>query len=108
MSAQPIRRRPAASSDAQMFDADAARAARAEAMGDPFRFRWDGQEFTALPAKEWPLTVTSSLAEGKLVDALRLILGDDFPAYMAGSPTMGDVEALMAAMANRQGLTLPQ
>jgi len=109
MSAQPIRRRPAAAPSGEpIFDADAARAARLEAAGDPFTFHWDGATFTALPAKEWPIAVTGMLAEGRLVDALRLILGDDFDPYMRGNPTMGDVEALMGAMARRQGLTLPQ
>jgi hypothetical protein len=105
----PTARRATGRSDALMFDADAARAARREAVGAPFDFRWQGQVLSVAPTREWPIGVTSLLAEGKLVDALRLLLGpDQFAQYMEGLPTMGDVEDLMTAMGKVQGLTLPQ
>ena len=109
MAAPPRQRRATAETDGMLFDADAARAARLEAMGDPFTFRWQGQVLSVAPTSEWPIAVTGFLAEGKLVEALRLLLGPDQMAqYMEGLPTMGDVEDLMSAMAKVQGLTLPQ
>ena len=87
------------------FDLDAAAAARREAAGEPFTFTFHGSKFTCLPAREWPITVTTKLAED-MPGAVRLILGggpeaDDF---MSLNPTMGDIEDLLAALASYSGL----
>lgn len=88
---------------AAVFDLDAAAASRREAAGEPFRFVFGGQEFTCLPAKEWPVAVTALLTSD-LVGAVKAILGpeqaDDF---MAMNPTFGDIEDLMTALSAYSG-----
>lgn len=87
-----------------VFDLDAASAARREAAGEPFRFVWKGQEFTCLPAKEWPIAVTEKLTSD-LPGAVALIIGEDqSAAFLAGNPTMGDIEDLMTALAKFSGI----
>jgi hypothetical protein len=85
------------------FDLDAARAARREAETETFTFKWDGAVYSCLPAKEWPITVTARLAEGDLVSAIQLILGEDAEAFLATNPSVGDVESLMDALATFAG-----
>lgn len=91
-------------SGAAVFDLDAAAAARREAAGEPFRFVFHGQEFTCLPAKEWPIQVSEMLTQD-MVEAVRLILGagEQADAFLALNPTMGDVESLMTAIAEFSG-----
>ena len=87
------------------FDLDAARAARREAAGKGFAFTWQGGEYVCLSAKEWPVTVLSKLAEGKVVEALQQILGDEqSEKFMAGEPTSGDVEDLITALSQYSGI----
>ena len=84
---------------------DAARAARREAQGDGFKFKWGGKAYECPPAREWPMTVTGLLSEGKLADALEEILGSkQYATFMAKSPSMGDVEDLMGALAKFSGV----
>ncbi len=87
------------------FDLDAIGAARREAEGQGFVFSFTGETFTCLPSKEWPLSVSTRLTEGDLVGALNGILGvDQAEVFLAGNPTMGDVEALMTAVAKDAGV----
>lgn len=90
---------------AAAFDLDAAAAARREAAGEPFTFTYREQEFTCLPAKEWPITVTALLGTN-MPEAVRLILGGGEQAeeFMALNPTLGDVESLLAALAEWSGI----
>ena len=87
-----------------MFDLDAARAARREAEGTGFTFTFGGEQYETPPAKEWPINVIASLSEGNLIEALRLILNDDYDRFMAHNPTNGDVEDLMTAMSANVGV----
>ncbi len=88
------------------FDLDASRAARTEALGEPFAFTSHGETYTMVPPKEWPVQVTAMLAEGDLVGALRGLLGDDqADSFLAGGTvTMGDLEALFAEVARWAGV----
>lgn len=88
------------------FDADAARAARLEAEGPSFAFTFNGDPFTLPPAKMWPLTVVGLLSEGNIAKAMEDLLGDQWPAFVAGRPTLADVEAIFAAVSEWQGTTL--
>lgn len=87
------------------FDLDAAAAARREAAGEPFTFTYGGHKFKCLPAKEWPIQVTALLATN-MPEAVRLILGGgkQADAFMALNPTLGDVEDLLAALAEWSGI----
>ena len=91
-----------------VFDLDAAGAAIREALGDPFRFVYGGEEFTVPPVKAWPIKVTALLAEGDMVGAMRLLLGPEQAERMfdaSATPlAMGDVEALFTAIARWSGV----
>lgn len=94
---------------AATFNADAARAARREALAEPFTFTWTGRRFTLPPAREWPLQVMALLAKPDIVGAMQVLLGDQWDAYAAGDPTLADVEAIMEAVGQWQGAgTLPE
>ena len=87
------------------FDLDAARAARREAAGEGFRFKWGKKVYECPPAKEWPMTVTALLSEGELNGALESILGSkQYESFMKNEPSMGDVEDLMGALAKFSGI----
>ena len=88
------------------FDLDAARAARTEALGEPFTFTSYGQTFTAPSPKQWPIQVTAALSNGDLTGALEMLLGpDQSAAFLAAGPvTMGDIEALFTAIAKWAGV----
>jgi hypothetical protein len=87
------------------FDLDAAAAARREANGDGFQFSFKGATFICLPPKEWPISVTAMLSDGDLIGALTGILGSDqAEVFLAGQPTMGDVETLMTKVATFAGV----
>lgn len=89
----------------EVFDLDAARASRREAEGEGFRFKWNNVEFTCLPAKEWPIAVNSALSAGDIESALLGILGEDQgEVFLAGKPTMGDIETLMTQVAKFSGV----
>lgn len=87
------------------FDLDAVAAARREAAGEGFTFTFKGATFACLPAKEWPITVSALLTKGDLIGALTDIMGaDQAEVFLAGKPTMGDVETLMTQIAEFQGV----
>lgn len=92
--------------DTGVFDLDAERAARVEAMGEPFTFVSHGATYTMPSPKQWPVQVTGMLSDGDLPGALRLLLGpDQADAFLNGGPiTMGDLEALFGAVAKWSGL----
>lgn len=90
---------------AEPFDLDAGRAARAEAAGAPFPFRFAGTDYTIPAPKQWPLDVTDLLAENKVAAALRALLGDDdYDRFTGAGATLADVEALFGAVGRWQGL----
>lgn len=79
------------------FDADAARAARAEATKEVFVFRLGGEDFSILPAADWPLEAQAFLSDGDLVHALPLLLegGEEAcAALMSLGATIGDLNAI--------------
>ena len=87
------------------FDLDAARAARREAAGEGFRFKWGKKVYECPPAKEWPMTVTAMLSDGELNGALEAILGGkQYESFMKHEPSMGDIEDLMGALAKFSGV----
>lgn len=89
------------------YDADAARAARAEAAGEPFQFTFGGALWSLPTPKEWPIEVTGSLAQGDLPAAMRELMGADIYAEFAKhKPTLADVEGIFGAVAKWQGIRL--
>jgi len=88
----------------QSFDLDQARAIRRDREGAQFRFTFNAGEFVCLPMKEWPITLTETAAEGKLLDVMDRVLGDQFDRFMEGDPSMGDVKDLIDAMGKFSGV----
>lgn len=96
-------------SPAATFDADAARAARREAAGEPFTFQWEGAEFVLPSPREWPIEVISLLGQPDLPGALSMLLGDEqYQRFMLGHPTLADIEGIMNAVAAWSGVTPPE
>jgi hypothetical protein len=61
---------------ADAFDLEAAALAK-EAEGTPFSFTYKGEEYTVPPQSSWPVTAISDMAEGRLREALPVLLGED-------------------------------
>lgn len=90
---------------AATFDLDAARAGVAEADKESFLFVFGKQTFTIPSPKEWPITVSDLLAQGKIVDAMQSLLGEGYEDFAALSPTLSDLELIFEAVAKWQGVT---
>ncbi len=52
------------------------KAAKAEANGDAIEFEFDGKSYEIEPAEEWDIEVMEFFADGRLVEAIRLLLGE--------------------------------
>lgn len=86
------------------FDLDAARAARREQTGEKFTFRFGGEVYAALSAKEWPIATLGMLSDGNIIGAVEAILGGkQFESFMKHTPTAGDVEDLMNSLSAFSG-----
>lgn len=72
---------------------DAARAARAEAAGEPVTLTFDSKDIT-LPV-ELPADFALCAAEGDLRAAVVALLGDEAEWFFARRPSMDDVSALV-------------
>lgn len=83
------------------IDLDAARAARAETEDGAHDVVLGGQHF-ALPA-ELPFAVGNLWAENKTKEGLDMLLGDDAEAFWALRPSVADVTALVAGLAEEYG-----
>lgn len=70
----------------------------------PFTFGPDNEKF-ALPAiEDWPLEVVDHLDSGRVVEAMRGALGDQWEAFSAHKPTLRTVRVLMDKITKDQGL----
>lgn len=97
---------------------DAARAARREAMGETPSFVFGGREF-ALPA-ELPFAVVLDMRElssadgdtaaqaAAIASVVKHLLGDEHDAFMALSPSIEDLEALIDGVLPEYGTDLPE
>lgn len=88
------------------IDLDAARAAKAEALGEPFTFTHQQHTFTIPDQAQWPLTVLDLMSDGKIVAALKELLGPDQWTVMQTLPplTLDDVKTLFDAVASAMGV----
>ena len=84
------------------IDLDAAKAARREARGEGPTVVFGAQEFT-LDA-EIPFEVTEHLAEGRVSEAVALLLGDSHEAFMASKPSVEDLMMLFEQLTTAYGL----
>jgi hypothetical protein len=89
----PVKKPLAAVPDARVIDLDAARAARAEAAGDPVTLTFGGETYT-LPV-ELPADFALYAMERDLRSAVMALLDDDADAFFAWRPSMDDLTALV-------------
>jgi hypothetical protein len=87
------------------LDLDAARAARAEARGEPPTVTLGGETFT-LPA-ELPMRYVWTLVEGDDMDALKVLFDGQLDRFLATEPTREDILALVAGVPALYGLASP-
>lgn len=87
------------------FDLDAARAARREAVGEPFPFTFGGDNFSLPPSREWPIEATDLIAEGQIGRAMKVLLADQWLTFSALGATVGDLRDLFSALSSWTGLT---
>lgn len=86
----------------EVFDLDAARAARAEMRGDPPCFVFGGQKFT-LPA-ELPAEFAYLLDD--LKEAMRFLLQDQFDDFWSHRPSKQDIIDLAVWAGKNAGLSV--
>ena len=97
-------REKAKAGSAHRFDLDQARAIRRDREGTRFEFTFAGEAYSCLPIREWPLSTSGLLAEGKMTEALRDILGPDYDRFEEAGATLADVEALVEALGEFSGV----
>lgn len=84
------------------IDLDAAKAARREARGEGPTVVFAGEEFTL--ESEVPFAATEHLAEGRVSEAVKLLLGDRHEQFMALGPSVEDLMTLFEQMTTVYGL----
>lgn len=84
------------------IDLDAAKAARREARGEGPTVVFNGREFTL--QAEIPWEVTELFSDGKVNEAVRLLLGDAHEEFMAAKPSVEDMRILLEELTKANGL----
>jgi hypothetical protein len=79
------------------FDLDAARAARAETVGETFPFIFKGEQFAVQSPNDWPLDAQARISDGDFAGAFApMLVGgiDTFNELVKLGMTVGDLNAL--------------
>lgn len=82
--------------------------ARAEATGGPLTATWRDLTLHVPPTDQWPLDVFEAFEDGKVIGAVRALLGPDQWTQVKAStptPTLADLNTLTAAISNAAGFT---
>ncbi len=87
------------------FDLDAARAARAEARGEPPTVTFGGEEYV-MPA-ELELEAAEHLMFGRPTQFVKALLGEDWERFNANKPTLNDLKDLSDGLAVLYGFAEP-
>jgi hypothetical protein len=89
-----------------IFNLNRAREAAAnEAAEKPWCFEFNEHIFEVLPAKQWPLSVSRHLADGRIDLAMEIIMpGDGFDRLVDAGAVMGDLEIIMEAYGEENDL----
>ncbi|WP_229398173.1 hypothetical protein [Micromonospora okii] len=83
-----------------------ARAARAEATETATTFDFDGESYSVAPSNQWDLDALDAFESGRILTAVRLILGADQLARFRSKPrTIGDLDALFDAAQKAAGIS---
>jgi hypothetical protein len=86
------------------IDLDAARAARAETVGEKPTVRFGGHDWT-LPAElPWAVVEASSGEMAALINAMEALLGDQWTEFHKLNPTVSDMTTLIEAIPGLYGL----
>lgn len=94
-------RRPATSG--RVIDLDKAKAARAEAHGEPPTLVWGGGTYT-LPV-EMPADFAFLADDGEVREAVSVLLGDDAATFFAERPSVEDLELFVRSIGEVYGVT---
>lgn len=79
-------------------------AARAEAAKEPHIVDFGGDEFKFPPVDEWPLEAIDHVRLGAYRDAMQTVLGSDWERFNSHGPTLGDMNHLLDAVAESDGV----
>lgn len=80
-------------------------AVQAEALGAATEFEFDGETYTVAPASEWDLSVLEDYEDGKIVSAVRALLGDaGWTKFRAKPRSVSDLNSLFEALQHAVGL----
>ncbi len=81
-------------------------AAKAEVNGDSIVFEYDGEQYVLPPALDWDVEVFEAGEDGKIVTAVRTLLGDkQWATYKSKKRTLGDTSELWSAALASLGAT---
>lgn len=98
-----------AAAGSRPFDLEAAAAAEMARAPFPFEFPKNSGKVYEVPAQQcWPVEALEWLSEGELRPAFNAIVGEEkYAAMKADGLKMGHINALMAAVADYSGMSLP-
>lgn len=77
---------------------------KAAATGGAVSFSYDGDDYTIPPSEDWPIEVVESIEEGRVVSAIKALLGpEQYAAFRAGHSTVKDLNGLFDAAGEAVG-----
>ena len=80
-------------------------AVKGEALDQSVTFEFDGESYTVAPAASWDLEWVESLEDGKIIAAIRSVLGAaQWTRFKAKKRTAADVGSLFEALQAALGL----
>jgi hypothetical protein len=83
----------------------AAKAAKADALGQKITFEFDGITFDVPSANEWDLDALEAYEDGKIVALIRALLGvEGWAKFRAKKRTVEDLNALFSALQKAMGI----
>lgn len=83
----------------------AAAAVKAEAKGEGFTVEFDGESYVIPPALDWDLEALEALEEGRVVAAVRALLGDEgWARFREKRRTVRDLNEFFELAAGAAGL----
>lgn len=89
----------------RIIDLDAARAARAEANGEAPIVRFGGVDYVLPVELPWAMVEAAASGDaGGLVQAVKLLLGDQWATFEAEQPSISDMRILVENVAELYGV----
>ena len=80
-------------------------AVKADVLGTDIAFDFDGDSYTVPPTSDWDLDVLEAIEDGKMIGAVRSLLGvSQWATFKAKRRTASDAAALYEALQGALGL----